>query len=316
MAEGIEFVGGLLVSSFMTLLIIPWMIPKLKAKGIVGKDLNKAGEPEVAEMGGIAVVVGFFGGVSALIALNGIENISLLNVSLSAILGAALVGMMDDIFDLQQRFKALLPFVLALPFGAAVPHIVAVPHVVDLDFGPFMVLVAAFAVTCAANAANMLEGFNGLGTGLGIIMALTLLILSLIHNRLDGIYLLVPLLGALTAFLWFNKYPAMIFPGDTMMLFMGATLATAGILSSLHVQTIFIFMPMIVEFFLKMRGSFMGENYATKSVDGFLEYHGKIESLTHVFMRIRKLREKQLVYLIWSVELVICTIVILVDLAL
>jgi UDP-N-acetylglucosamine--dolichyl-phosphate N-acetylglucosaminephosphotransferase len=298
----------------MTFMIVPWMIPKLKARGIVGRDLNKPGNPEVAEMGGIAVVVGFFAGVSALIALDGIENVNLLNVSLSAILGAALVGMMDDVFDLRQRFKAFLPFVLALPFGAAVFPQVVIPHVATLDFGPYMVLAAAFAVTCAANAANMLEGFNGLGTGLGIIMALTLVVLSLIHNRLDGIYLLIPLLGALTAFLWFNKFPAIVFPGDTLMLFMGATLAAAGILSSLHVQTIFIFLPMIVEFFLKLRGQFTGENYATTSVDGYLEYHGKIESLTHVFMRSRRLTENHLVHLIWAIELVICTIVVAVDL--
>jgi len=295
-------------------MIIPWLIPKLKARGIVGKDRNKSGAPEIAEMGGIAVVIGFFAGVSTLVALDSIDNINLLNVSLSAIMGAALVGVLDDIFDLQQRFKAFVPFVLALPFGSMVLPVVAIPHVVNLDFGPFMVIAAAFAVTCAANAANMLEGFNGLGTGLGIIMALTLIILSLIHNRLDGIYLLIPLLGALIAFLWFNKFPAVIFPGDTMMLFMGASLAAAGILSSLHVQTVFIFIPMIAEFFLKMRGHFKAENYATRSVNGFLEYHRRIESITHILMRSRKLTESQLVYRIWAVELVICITVVAVDL--
>jgi UDP-N-acetylglucosamine--dolichyl-phosphate N-acetylglucosaminephosphotransferase len=300
----------------MTFILIPLIIPKLKARGIIGKDLNKPGSPEVAEMGGIAVVIGFFAGVSAVIALDGIENINLLNVSLSAIMGAALVGMMDDIFDMNQRFKAFLPFVLALPFGSMVLPVIAIPHVIDLDFGPFMIIAAAFAVTCAANAANMLEGFNGLGTGLGIIMALTLVILSLVHNRLDGIYLLIPLLGALVGFLWFNKFPAVIFPGDTMMLFMGATLAAAGMLSSLHVQTVFIFMPMIVEFFLKLRGRFTGENYSTTTSNGYLEYHGRIESLTHIFMRTNKLTEKQLVYRIWAVEFVVCAIVLAVDIQL
>jgi UDP-N-acetylglucosamine--dolichyl-phosphate N-acetylglucosaminephosphotransferase len=302
------------VSSATTFILIPLIVPKLKAKGIAGKDLNKKGAPVVAEMGGIAVVVGFFAGVSAVIALDGIDNINLLNVSLSAIMGAAIVGMMDDIFDMNQRFKAFLPFVLALPFGSMVYPVISIPHIIDLDFGPFMIIAAAFAVTCSANAANMLEGFNGLGTGLGIIMALTLVVLSLIHNRLDGIYLLIPLLGALVAFLWFNKFPAVIFPGDTMLLFMGATLAAAGILSSLHVQTVFIFIPMIAEFFLKTRGRFKGENYATRSVNGYLEYHGRVESLTHIFMRLGKLTEPQLVHRIWAVEFVICVVVVAVDL--
>lgn len=285
----------------------------MKARGIVGKDLNKPGQPEIAEMGGIAVVVGFFAGVSVLLTFNHITNKDLLNVSLSAVLGAAFVGMMDDMFDMRQRQKALLPFILALPLGVAVDPKIVIPHVAALNLGIFMPLAAAFAVTCAANAANMLEGFNGLGTGMGIIMSWTLVLLAVMHHRLDGVYLLVPLLGALIAFLWFNKYPAKVFPGDTLMLFMGATIAVAGILSNLQVQTFIIFLPMIAEFFLKFRGHFKAENYCSKSENGYLDYHGRIESVTHVFMKHMKVTEKELVFLIWGVEVAICTFVIAID---
>jgi UDP-N-acetylglucosamine--dolichyl-phosphate N-acetylglucosaminephosphotransferase len=293
--------------------IIPWLIPRLKARGILGRDLNKKEKPEVAEMGGIAVVVGVFAGIGVLVALDGIDNIDLLNVSLSAALGAAFVGMLDDLFDLRQRHKAVLPFLIALPFAASADQWVSIPHVAEINFGPWMIVVAAFAVTCAANAANMLEGFNGLGTGLGIIMALTLILLSIEHDRMDGVYLLVPLVGALTAFLWFNKYPAQVFPGDTMMLFMGAILAIAGLLSNLEVQTMFIFLPMIVEFFLKLRSYFEAENYSTSASNTYLEYHGKIESLTHIFMKHFRINEKELVALIWGIEIAICAFVLAVD---
>ena len=313
MAHGVEFVGAFAVALVTTLIMMPWLITKLRSKGIFGKDLNKPDKPDVAEMGGIGVIVGFFAGVSSVIALDGITNVGLLNVSLSAVMGAAIVGMMDDLFNLKQRHKAFLPFVLALPLGSVVGTVITIPHITVIDFGPWMTIAAAFAVTCAANAANMLEGFNGLGTGLGIIMALVLLILCIQHDRMDGAYLLVPLLGGLVAFLWFNKYPARVFPGDTLMLFMGATLAAAGILSDLHVQTTFIFLPMIAEFFLKLAGRFRGENYATRSANGYLEYHGRIESLTHVFMRRWRLTEQQLVACIWIVEIVMGAIVVAVD---
>ncbi len=315
-AQGIEFVGAFAVSLGTTYFIVPWLIPKLKAKGIVGKDINKPDKPEIAEMGGIAVIIGFFAGVSALVALQGIKDDylrNLLNVSLSAILGAGFVGIMDDLFDLRQAQKAFLPFVLALPLGAYVQTRVVIPHLVAIEFGPWMILAVAFAITCAANAANMLEGFNGLGTGLGIIMGLTLVATCLMHNRLDGVYILIPLLGGLVAFLWFNKYPAEIFPGDTLMLFMGASIAAAGILSSLHVQTIFIFLPMIIEFGLKTRGRFSAENYASRSANGVLEYHGRIESLTHIFMKYSKCTERGLVYRIWALEAIFCITVLIGD---
>lgn len=314
--EHLGFVTGFAVALVMTYILVPWLIPRLKARGIVGKDLNKPDKREVAEMGGIAAVVGFFAGVAVLIRMETAQELALLNVSLSAILGAAFVGMMDDLFDLRQRHKALLPFIIALPFAVAVPSGIVLPHVISIDLGPLMPLAAAFAVTCAANAANMLEGFNGLGTGLGVIMAMALVILCLIHGRLDGLYILIPLLGGLVGFLWFNKYPAVVFPGDTMMLFMGSAIAVAGILSQLHVQTAFIFIPMIVEFLLKLKGRFRGENYASRNANGYLEYHGKVESLTHLVMKKFRVNEPELVAFIWGIQCAVCAIVISVDLLL
>lgn len=309
------FTAAFAAASLMTLTVIPWLTPKLKAKGIVGKDLNKPGHPEIAEMGGIAVVIGFFVGVSILLALDGITNRDVLNVSLSVVLGAAFIGMVDDLFELKQRQKAFFPFLLALPIGATLDPVVYVPFVGEIDFGSWMLLAGPLAITCAANAGNMLEGFNGLGAGLGIIATLTLITLSFEHNRLDGLYVLVPLLGALCAFLWFNKYPAAIFPGDTLMLFTGASLAVAGMLSSLHVQTIFIFLPMIAEFLLKLRGGFKAENYSSDANGGLLSYNGRVESLTHIFMKNLRVTEKSLVALIWGLEAAMCLTVILVDMA-
>lgn len=311
----LKFIIAFAISCTITLVVVPWMIPKLKGRGIVGKDLNKPNKPEVAEMGGIAVVIGFFVGVSLLLAADGAEKMDLLQASLSTVLSAAFVGMWDDLFNLRQRHKAVLPFLLALPLGVALDQTVFIPFIGEISFGPLMVLAGPLAITCAANVGNMLEGFNGLGPGLGIIMTMTLVILCVHHGRYDGMYLLIPLLGGLTAFLWFNKYPARIFPGDTLMLFTGATLAIAAMLSDLHVQTTFIFIPMIVEFFLKLKGKFKAENYCSQSANGYLEYHGRTESLTHIFMKHMKVTERSVVLYIWVLEVVMCSIVILFDLA-
>jgi UDP-N-acetylglucosamine--dolichyl-phosphate N-acetylglucosaminephosphotransferase len=315
LANELAYIGAFAIAFAMTFSIIPWMIPKLIAKGIVGRDLNKPNAPRTAEMGGIAVVIGFFAGVSLLLAVDGVTDIALLNVSLAVILGAAFIGMIDDLFELRQRQKAFFPFLLALPLGAALNPTINLPFIGNIDFGPLMIIIAPFAITCAANAGNMLEGFNGLGTGLGVIMSTTLIILAVVHDRMDGVYILTPLIGCLLAFLWFNRYPAKIFPGDTLMLFMGATIAVAGMLSNLYFQTIIIFVPMITEFFLKMRGRFKAENYCSNAQNGHLEYHGRIESITHVFMKRWELREPRLVGLIWLLEGVICAAVIVIDLA-
>jgi hypothetical protein len=87
-------------------------------------------------------------------------------------------------------------------------------------------------------------------------------------------------------------------------------------LSDLHIQTAIIFIPMIVEFFLKLRGNFLAENYATRASNGHLEYHGRTESMTHILMKTWNLTERRLVMLVWGIEGAICTLVIVVDLLL
>jgi UDP-N-acetylglucosamine--dolichyl-phosphate N-acetylglucosaminephosphotransferase len=314
LAEALSFIASFAVAVAMTYMVVPWLIPKLKARGLVGKDVHKPDNPEIAEMGGIAAVIGFFGGIGLLLVFNGAREEDILNVSILAALGAAFVGLIDDLFEIRQSQKAFFPFLLALPLGAALTPIVYIPFIGEMDLGAWMIVVAPLAITCAANAGNMLEGFNGLGTGLGIIMTSTMILLAVVHDRLDGLYLLVPLLGTLVAFMWFNKYPARIFPGDTLMLFMGATIAAAGMLSQLYIQTFFIFIPMMVEFALKFRGNFKAQNFSKVAPNGHLEYSGRTESLTHYLMKRWTFTERTLVESIWAIETGVCAVVMVFDL--
>lgn len=304
---------ALIVSFLTTILTVPWLIQKLTEKGFVGVDQNKFQKPTIPEMGGLAVVIGFIAGVSTFLVINKILNgdeFPILAAPLLAVVGAALTGIMDDLFGLRQRIKAVIPFLFAIPIGVYVMDKTQLSFIFfTVDFGVFMVLIAPFGVTCAANAGNMLEGFNGLGTGLGIIITITLIALSMFFDVTDSLLLLFPLLGALIAFLWFNRFPAKIFPGDTLTLFMGATVACAAIMVDLKTIGAILFIPMIIEFFLKLRGHFRGENYGTPDKDGNLSYDKRIESLTHIIMKRRKVNEKQLVWIIWGIEGLLCVVV-------
>jgi len=175
-----------------------------------------------------------------------------------------------------------------------------------------MALVVPLGVTSASNAANMLEGFNGLGAGLGVIMTASLIALSLLTGAQEGLFLLFPLLGALAAFLCFNRYPARVFPGDSMTLFTGATIACAAIISSPSLKAFgaLLFIPMIIEFVLKFRGHFQAENYGEIGSDGRLGWDGPVESLAHAVMRWKRLREWEIVLVIWAFEAVVCVAVI------
>jgi UDP-N-acetylglucosamine--dolichyl-phosphate N-acetylglucosaminephosphotransferase len=304
---------GLIVSLLSTIIIVPWYIKKLAERGLTGIDQNKYDKPKIPEMGGLAVVIGFIAGVSTLLVINKVleeDDFPILAAPLLAVVGAALTGIMDDLFGLRQRFKAVIPFLFAIPVGVYVADKTTMSFIfTTVDFGIFMVLIAPFGVTCAANAGNMLEGFNGLGAGLGIIITITLIIISFRIDAQDSLMLLFPLLGTLVAFLWFNRYPAKIFPGDTLTLFMGATIACAAIVGDLKTVGALLFIPMIIEFFLKLRGNFRGENYGIPDKEGYLSHDGKIESLTHLIMKEKNVKERQLVWILWGVEGVLCFVV-------
>ena len=73
----------------------------------------------------------------------------------------------------------------------------------------------------------MLAGLNGIESGLGIIALTSLTISCIISGKYDVTIISMSMLGALIAFLYFNKYPAKIFPGDTGTLIIGATIDAA-----------------------------------------------------------------------------------------
>ena len=296
--------GTAVVTTFLT---ARWMIRHLKGSRMVGRDLHKPGRPEIPEMGGLAVIAGFYAGDTVIqLFLADSSAQAYLHASLVASFGAGFVGLLDDLFDLRQRVKAVLPFLFALPLATVVfRDLKGGTTLLNTDVGPLVLLAIPLGITSAANAANMLEGFNGLGAGLGIIMCTAMIALAFITNDFAGLYIVVPLIGALMAFLYFNGYPARIFPGDSMTLFVGAALASAAIAS--HVKTLgaLLFLPFIIEFFLKAKGRFHGENYGALNGDGRLSYDGPTESLSHLLMKWKRLTERQLVLILWGLEAVI-----------
>lgn len=284
---------------------------------MVGRDQNKFDKPEVAEMGGVAVVAGFFAGAVTLMAFDSIRDQAVISsmpiflAALIAALGAAFVGAVDDAFDLRQRTKAFLPILFGFPLAFLVAdQAIHFPGGSSLYLGPLMIPVIAFMISAGANASNMLEGFNGLGAGLGLIMGGALALLSIYSGRGEAMLVLAPFLGATIAFLYFNRFPAKVFPGDTFTLFMGASLVAAAILVNLKEAAAVLFVPMIVEFFLKARARFTAETYGSPTEKGELSFKGEVGSLTHVMMRLGRRTEPQVVRSIWAVEAAIALVIV------
>lgn len=98
------------------------------------------------------------------------------------------------------------------------------------------------------NAMNLIDGLDGLSTGISIISCMSLLIIfSLNGSPLISIILITALCGSLVGFLPYNFNPAKTFIGDTGSNFLGYCLSIISILGIAKTYTaIVIVAPLIV----------------------------------------------------------------------
>lgn len=185
----------------------------------------------------------------------GIENFHILNfltrketlLPLGALLGAAIVGLMDDYLDIRRlghkgrgfrfRFKIILYTAVALigawwfyfKLGFDFIHI---PFYGDITLGwlfiPFFLLVTvgtSFAV-------NQTDGLDGLAGGVLLVAFVCFAVISFMLGKDNLASLLGVISGSLLAFLWFNVHPARFFMGDTGSMGLGVLLAIVAFLTN------------------------------------------------------------------------------------
>ena len=310
---GLTFLSSVLLSKFLS--------RKFKQMGMTGQDVHKLDKPVTAEMGGVAVVVAVAAGALILFASNdGLPQLVI--AGLATVLLVGVIGAIDDIFSLRQRYKPFLVALMSVPLAYALMGRTAVlfPLLGHVSFGilyPLIVVPASIAIS--ANLSNMLAGFNGLEAGCAIIAIAALTVLSAFEKSVAGILLGSFFVAGYAGFLLLNKYPAKIFPGDTGTLMAGAAIASIGLASGLEFAAVVVSIPAALDFTLKMlsrnpfgaRGVFGNTTVAT---DGHL-IPPAYPALSHAFMRMTDVTEKSLVGSILAMELVFALVAIVITIS-
>ncbi len=308
-----------LASATFSYVSVRLLIPRLISAGIVGKDVNKPGKPEVPEMGGIGIVSGFALGVLLAVFLNTFLsfafNASFVLAALIAIFILAFIGFVDDLLDIPQVVKAFLPLLAGIPLiavRAAGSTAVSVPFIGLVDFGIFYLFIfIPVGIAVASNLTNMLAGFNGMEAGMGTVMLIAAALLALNFHSTEALALYVPLIGALVGFLLHNWYPARMFPGDVGTLVIGATLAAGAIIGNFESVAAFLMALYVVDFFIKLKNGFPQTPGELRN--GKLQPpEGKIRGLVHVPMKIPGgIAEQELVLVFVIAQEIVAIIVLL-----
>jgi UDP-GlcNAc:undecaprenyl-phosphate GlcNAc-1-phosphate transferase len=233
-------------------------------------DHRRVNTRPVPRGGGIAVAVAFLVVAAVIVVVN--DRFALVHTPASLDAGqliallagtaaAAALGALDDYFDLRARYQLVTQLVLALgalALGITIGRL-------NNPFGPDPISVAQpFAagftvlwILGMINSMNFIDGLDGLSSGIALIAALTLGVISLttqIGQPFISV-LCVALAGALLGFLRWNFQPAAIFTGTSGTMAVGYALAVLSIMGSAKVAVALLVLgvPIIDTFWIIVR---------------------------------------------------------------
>ena len=309
---------SILVSILTTFFILPHWIKRAKKAGLVGKDMNKFKSQDIAEAGGIVVTAGFILGVLTYIAIRTFyfqSSSSLIEILalICTILIVSFIGMIDDVLEwklgLNKKIRIFLVLFASIPLVVinAGESTILLPFlgVTNIEI-LYTIILIPLGIIGATTTFNFLAGYNGLEAGQGILILSALALASLVTGSSWLGLVALCMIGALFGFLYYNKYPARVFPGDVLTYSIGALIACMAILGNYEMFAIFIFTPYIIETCLKLRGKLNKESFGVPQKDGSIKNkYEKIYGLEHLAIRIiEKVKKSKKAYE-WEVVLLI-----------
>lgn len=234
----IQILAGAGAACLATALLTPH-VARLALK-IGAVDLpggRKRHQGAVPRLGGISVISGIFVGLACVwLAAGGPlpshwpEGLSALIVSMSLVFA---VGLIDDLWDVPAVFKlvaqVLAAVVLVTGSSSWMFGQVAVPGGSALGLGALALPVTVLWIVGVCNAINLVDGMDGLATGVIGIISGSFVVYSLLLGADLVAVSTACILGSAAGFLVHNRPPAKIFLGDTGSLTMGFLLAALSV---------------------------------------------------------------------------------------
>ncbi len=264
-------IGAFVVAAIVSLLVTPLIRRFVRNLRILDHPHERrVNEAPIARGGGVAVAVAFLvvgGGIvllgSAIPGNPGLRGVTPMN--LAGLFGGAIlatvIGALDDRFDLRARWQFLGQLGLAAVAVAAGITVAFIGNPFDTQNIQFPVWVGiAFTtvwVVGMINSLNFIDGLDGLSSGIALIAAVVLGLLSLtrqVDQPLVAV-LCFALAGGLLGFLRWNFHPASIFQGTAGVMFLGYALAVLAILGSAKVVVALLVLavPIIDTFWVIVR---------------------------------------------------------------
>lgn len=249
--------------AFITAYVItPYTIRLAKKVGAVDiPNDRRVNKKPMSRLGGLAVIAGFLvSGIYLIVTMYIEKNINFTADGLSKkllgfLLGIIVLGItcfIDDVKNIKPLAKLAgqtLAAILVVSSGVLIDNF-TIPFkensvMLNEVFSYILTIGWIIGIT---NAINLIDGLDGLSSGITLIACISLLIIfSLNESPLIAIILITALAGAIVGFLPYNFNPAKTFIGDVGSNFMGFAIAVISILGVAKTYTaVVIIAPIMV----------------------------------------------------------------------
>lgn len=272
--------------------------------------LSKAGTPT---MGGIAICATL---VFITVAAGGVTLDTVIMLAVTLLFAG--IGFFDDFMKVAKKhnlgLRAWQKLVLQILFAGALAVYMAefsgygtdvwIPFIDKyVDFGALYIPFVIFVVVAMANAVNLTDGLDGLSSGVTVLVAFFFGMVAIEFGHPASMNFCAALCGGCLGFLFFNKYPAKLFMGDTGSMALGGALAAVAIV-------------MKVEFLLPIAGLiYVLEALSVIIQVGSFKLTGKrvfkMAPIHHHFEECG-MKEQHVVIMFWIVAFICCAIAYLI----
>ena len=242
---------GAFISYLIGVFIVPFVIDFSQKEGLVDvPNERKIHKAPISRLGGIAIWSSTMLTFLVLVMLSYYPYGNLLSGILLGGTLMFLLGLVDDVYNLNAKFKLVIQLSIATIvyfLGVRIDTIFN-PFGDTINLGLLSYPITVLWIAGISNAVNFIDGVDGLAGSVITVSSITLAIVATAITPAQPITALIGfiLAGSMLAFLTFNFNPAKIFMGDSGALFSGFLLATLSIAGVMKGATLAILLPFVV----------------------------------------------------------------------
>ena len=260
----VKYIIILLVTAIIALILTPIMVVVSRKIGAVDNpNARRINVKPMPSAGGVAIFVAF--SIITLLVLPrfvGLPNYpgikeSYLSYVWPFVLGGGIVavtGLIDDIMELGAKSKLVGQIA-----GACVIWFLTTSHFDNFKIpfgGPLLVfpdwlsfIATIFWILAITNAVNLIDGLDGLASGVSIIRLTTMGLVAYFFLGTTNVYLPITifvLVFAIAGFFPYNFPPAIIYLGDTGALFLGFMISVLSLQGLKNATAVAVVTPMLI----------------------------------------------------------------------